>query len=613
MEYVPFSLSEQLIYYGVAILYLLKTTYPLAVQKIKKTMKRFVPHFPIYVVAAFLLITSVSLSGCSQNELPGGDDNDTLHCTALTVQVTDGGYSSAEGTHPDTRATENGYKTQFTTGDKIGLYAVKNSAIVTGYTNLCLTLTDDGNGNLSWKLPEGSGLWYEGASAGITYYAYYPYQPDADMTDKVTPTATDASGFFTELEEKWAPATDQSTPAAYTAQDLMTGIGTVSGNGMSHTLTFNFTHQMALAVIKTPITKYELKDASGISLPDYTLPAPDLTFNGFAPCAMSDGSYRYLVNPCLKQSQPQLSGSYTNSDKTQEFIFTPDIDTGTYKTYTVDNGSMNVIEKTHILQAGDFYMKDGSLVGKDENLTAAQQAACIGIVFYVGDPTKITPANAAASISDKTQLQGDATLKAFHPNCTHGVVVALQDAGSKTTWQNLPVNVQDWLNTSSNNNYTTNGGTSGSYLPVLSGPNSDAPVNNIQGYNNTKAIEAFNVAPANSSNKVTPVELVVDYRKKVSVPQECSGWYLPSAKELTLLCGTDVSDIWNNHSGGTDNRDLMNTQLGKASGTSLQSYYYWSSTEYDGSWAWSVYFYYGNVYYDRKRSNWYGVRAVLAF
>ena len=231
----------------------------------------------------------------------------------------------------------------------------------------------------------------------------------------------------------------------------------------------------------------------------------------------------------------------------------------------------------------------------------------------MGDPTDITPANTAASIGDKTQLQGDATLQAFHPDCTHGLVVALQDAGSETTWQNPAASVQNWLNTSSNNNYMTNSGISGSYLPVQSGStNSDAPANNIQGYNNTKAIEAFNVAPANSSNKVTPVELVVAYSEKVSVPQECSGWYLPSVKELTLLCGTDVSDIYNNDSGGV-NRNLMDTQLSKVSGTPLPLPYYWSSTEYDDSYAWYVYFGNGRVYNYVKYSFRYGVRAVLAF
>lgn len=544
-------------------------------------MKRFVPHFPIYVVAAFLLIAVISLSGCSQNDLPGGDDNDTLHCTALTVQVTDRGYSPAEGTHPDTRATENGYKTQFTTGDKIGLYAVKNSAIVTGCTNLCLTLTDDGNGNLSWTLPVGSGLWYEGASAGITYYAYYPYQPNTDMTGKVTPTATDASVFFNELEEKWAPATDQSTPAAYTAQDLMTGIGTVSGNGTSHTLTFNFTHQMALAVIKTPITKYELKDASGISLPDYTLPAPDLTFNGFTPCGMSDGSYRYLVNPCLKQSQPQLSGSYTNAtDKTQEFIFTPDIDTGTYKTYTVDNAT--VTEKTHILQAGDFYMKDGSLVGKGETLSEAQKAACIGIVCWVGSDA----------------FDEDPLLKRDYPDCTHGLVVALQDAStSNSFWSSRTEDItSNWLSRQ------------GSWNPYII--TTLQTTDKMQGYANTKALEGYNESDRVKDNpnlKVLPVGLIADYGTPHSTPASSSGWYCPSVKELKHMC-------WGQgNSSGVAGRDMLNAQLGKVPGAaSLQRIRYWSSTE-NSYYAWDVNFSDGAAALLYKDLYAFGVRAVLAF
>lgn len=71
------------------------------------------------------------------------------------------------------------------------------------------------------------------------------------------------------------------------------------------------------------------------------------------------------------------------SGKTQEFFFTPEITTGTYKNDTVDGGSATVTEKSHTLQVGDFYMSDGSLVGKDEDLTDAQQANCIGIVFQV--------------------------------------------------------------------------------------------------------------------------------------------------------------------------------------------------------------------------------------
>lgn len=281
------------------------------------------------------------------------------------------------------------------------------------------------------------------------------------------------------------------------------------------------------------------------------------------------------------------------------------------------------------LKTGDYYYSDGSTSDGGyrkygDNTTATldirpvltnpkdgKERFVIGIVFWVGDPTAITPANDAASIGNKNQLQGDATLKAFHPDCTHGLVVALQDAGSNTIWQNGTADIQEWLNTSSNNNYTYSG-TFGSYLPVRTSSSNDAPVNNIQGYNNTKAIESYNAA--NSNNKVMPVEWVVAYRKEVSVSQGCSDWYFPSVKELTLLCGTDVSDIGNNGCGGHDNQDLINTQLSKVSGTPLQSFYYWSSTESKYTYrAWRMSFGDGTVYYNLKYTNSYGVRAVLAF
>lgn len=56
-------------------------------------MIRIIPPFPLSVVAASLLIAAATLAGCSQSDLPGADDNDTRPGTALTVQVTDGGYS----------------------------------------------------------------------------------------------------------------------------------------------------------------------------------------------------------------------------------------------------------------------------------------------------------------------------------------------------------------------------------------------------------------------------------------------------------------------------------------------------------------------------------------
>lgn len=253
------------------------------------------------------------------------------------------------------------------------------------------------------------------------------------------------------------------------------------------------------------------------------------------------------------------------------------------------------------LKVGDYYYSDGTisdggyrkysdgttailpvqpvLTGADGN-----ERSVIGIVFWVG--------NATAK---------DATLADAHPGCTHGLVVALTDASS-TVWQKPYVSVQDWLD----------GNRNGEFLAVKSGRGANDPLNNIQGYNNTKAIEAFN--GANSGNIVQAVEKVAAYRTPVAAPANSSDWYLPSEKELTLLCGKEVDDIWNNNSGGTANRDLINKKLESINGAvEISSGYYWSSTESDDDWAWGVYFYYGYVGNVSKDSNSYWVRAVLAF
>ena len=252
------------------------------------------------------------------------------------------------------------------------------------------------------------------------------------------------------------------------------------------------------------------------------------------------------------------------------------------------------------LKIGDYYYSDGTTsdggyrkypggttaimpvqpVLKDAD---GKDRTVIGLVFWLGDATA-----------------KDQTLKAAHPGCTHGLVVALKDA-SETAWQYPYVSVQAWLNSNK----------SGVFLAVESDINAGDPLNNIQGYNNTKAIEAFN--EANSSNKVQAVETVAAYRTQVKAPGNSSDWYLPSEKELTLLCGREVSDIWTNDSGGTANRDLINTKIESISGAvKISSAHYWSSTEYDSDRAFRVYFDDGRVNFNLKYYT-YRVRCALAF
>lgn len=272
------------------------------------------------------------------------------------------------------------------------------------------------------------------------------------------------------------------------------------------------------------------------------------------------------------------------------------------------------------LKIGDYYYSDGTTSDggyrkyTDDttdildikpvltNPGTGEERTCIGIVYWVGDPTKITPANEKASISNKANLQGDSILAKYHPGCTHGLVVSLDE--ETCAWQESDISVQEWLNSNR----------SGNFLSVQGGIDARDPLNNIQGYNNTKAIEAFNAA--NSGNQVYVVQKVVEYRTTVPAPAASSGWYVPSEKELTLLCGTDVDDIWNNDSGGTANRDLINSKLRLISATTLSSSSssrYWSSTENSDDDAYRVRFYNGEVSDTYKNDNSCSVRFSLAF
>ena len=273
------------------------------------------------------------------------------------------------------------------------------------------------------------------------------------------------------------------------------------------------------------------------------------------------------------------------------------------------------------LKIGDYYYSDGTTSDggyrkyTDDttdtldikpvltNPNTGDERTCIGIVYWVGDPTKITPANDAASISNKDNLQGDKTLANDHKDCTHGLVVSLDEV--TCAWQASDTSVQDWLNSNH----------SGKFLSVQSGYGASDPLNNIQGYNNTKAIEAFNASPANSGSQVHVVQKVVEYRKNVPAPAASSGWYVPSAKELTLLCGTDVDNIWNNNSGGITNRELINRKLLLISGATplSSSSFYWSSTEYSRDSAFYVRFFNNLVDHRSKSYKSCSVRFSLAF
>lgn len=233
-------------------------------------------------------------------------------------------------------------------------------------------------------------------------------------------------------------------------------------------------------------------------------------------------------------------------------------------------------------EIGDFYMSDGTLVGKGATLTPEQKAACIGIVFQT-DPNRIGKAEKDAGY-------------------THGLVMAVKNAASHVTWGPLVTeteltNCRSW----------------------------DACKNDIRGLGNCRIIKALN-----DWSNYPAFKAAEDYKTACSAPANTTGWYLPAAGQLydmlvnlgklptTEPDNSEYSYYWSTQAQTVaDNlNNCMNSVTDKDNFELVQ--YFWSSSEYSYNiaryWALSSSnfvncgFHTKNDSYDFDK-----VRAVLAF
>ncbi len=245
------------------------------------------------------------------------------------------------------------------------------------------------------------------------------------------------------------------------------------------------------------------------------------------------------------------------------------------------------------LSVGDYYYSDGSW---SQSLDPTRTP--IGVVFYLGDPTESDPA-----------------LKADHPYCTHGLVVALTEQNT-TPWQRNHTIFNDtvgrWVEL--NTDYET----------ITSGYEKDDNLNRIIGYNNTKAIEAFNADEVNVDWKVSAVEYVVNYRSEVVAPESSSDWYLGSSKEYSLLVSGEYDkNLWEIGDSGisVQNKNDINEKIAMIEGAVQIGVavpvimFYWTSTEFSWEWAGGMLPGNGRSLQMFKGDNqaFYTVRPILAF
>lgn len=537
-------------------------------------------HHSIFPPAASLACALIlMLAACTSDALdelpPAGTDPDAR---PLTITVSDGGmYATGQ-----TRAQERGYSTVFTEGDCIGLYVVKDGTLEV--KNLCLTLQGG-----KWTLPAGaSQLLY---SPDKSYHAYYPYQKDNYMNVKVSPGDED---FFKYVVDEWSVNPDQSTYAQYTASDLMTARGVYN----NRTLSFAMEHRMSLFILQVPATKYtyiEKIDSREISKSYYRYTA-----------VISENSY-WQENPCtarLLVNTKSLAlldpGSYKYYyDGTQEtfnFDYSQlNLQPGKYTVHQVDDSKVTEVFRS--LKAGDYYMQDGSILPGDEDVKPFRdelRKSCLGVVFWVGEIEGMH----WTRTGDKA---GDRLLMRDHPECVHGMVVAMRDASSQevkwATGKGATEGIYEWAE---------------SFKDFTSGEQADWE--EIQksdlsfGYCSSRLMALY--GSRNSDTTFPVYDAIATYATARPAPTGSSGWFLPGKNELATLCFGVPTNFAGDYKQLNMLKKTINPQIDKAVGDKLTGAY-WSSKEFKEI-VWYVNL---NIpdYGVKPKTDTYKVRAVLAF
>lgn len=514
-----------------------------------------------------MLLLVAALCSCNSDERFA---TETSQPDSGVIELTVNAHDFVTDGTPDTRATDNGKETTFEKDDRVGVIILDGSSNIV-YNNIPYKY----NGS-QWVFDSSNGegknqCYYDNKAGSLTYIVYYPYSSAADDVKSEA-----------DLKTKFAPKTDQQSKEAYRASDLM--VWTSLSATPLKTLTAELKHVYA-SVSFSPKVKYTLGDGNEITYITSRVSDVNLTISDkvCSPYRAEDGSIRCILP--VGFSAGDVRYFYTFDGKTYGGTFNIArvvANTRYTSTQQIDAG----IYSFDKVQVGDFYCRNSSsgngyLIPGDA-VTLPEDANPVGIVYWVGDPANPT--------------DGDPLLKTKHSDCTHGLVVALQDAGSSYWSSSYEDITNEWLSKQSDNPYI---------ITTLKASDK------MQGYANTKALEGYNASDkvnGTSNLKVLPVGIIAEYAKTHPAPTNSSDWYWPSVMELKYMC-------WGQkNSSGVAGRNMLNTQLGKLGIASLQSDYYWSSTEGDrGYRAWDVYFGNGGVAGDDKYNYSYGVRAVLAF
>ena len=185
----------------------------------------------------------------------------------------------------------------------------------------------------------------------------------------------------------------------------------------------------------------------------------------------------------------------------------------------------NITDRTQT-QVGDLAMEDGTFVRTDDytTLTDEQKKACVGIVFWTYSDTY-----------PKSTLTNDKVLMADYPDCTHGLIVAFEDAATEKllnpykTARLSRESVTTWQETATfDSKYTQ-------IAPISPVDETlDSEAHKLLGYNNTMVLLAYNSDPAKILYRCQAAQSIKTFADNNITPKGCSSWYFPSLKRTGI-------------------------------------------------------------------------------
>lgn len=216
--------------------------------------------------------------------------------------------------------------TSFSSGNDIGLFVVDQNNNI---KNSNVKVTYNGS---NWILP--STLLF---SPQYKYFAYYPYQ-SGYSSSSVSPSATNADGFFSGVISGWTVSSDQNTTDKFNQNDLQVSMGTISSTASS--ITFDMAHKMGLAVItlgtkSVPTTRtYTGGNSTYSDSSDKTTVTASSNFSGNQPVSYNN-KYYYIT----KAGTGTTFNSITADNDAWSAALSATISSGGYSTLTATNMS----------------------------------------------------------------------------------------------------------------------------------------------------------------------------------------------------------------------------------------------------------------------------------